>query len=119
MGMQPPGPPAKTNSRFRKILEWTGMVILLLIAVEAGFVFWYQHTATPVREFCDTVAVNDDFTAVRDRADKLELDSRELLPPAGDEKIIIFSKPPNGESQCQVQVRDGRVSRKQYHLYLI
>ena len=111
-------PAVKSKSRLRKVMMILLEVVIVFIVVEAGIVFLNRYTAKPARELCVSVAVGDDFPSLQSRAENLKFEIKEIPLLTSDEKLFIFSKQPNGESQCQVYVRNNQVITKKYILYL-
>ena len=111
-------PVNKSKSGIRKVLELLLMVVILFIVIEGGIVFFARYTAGPAKKFCGSVTVNDAFDGVRSRAVDLKFNIRQLKTTTTGEQRFKISKHLNSESHCLVYVKDGRVSKKQYFLYL-
>ena len=99
-------------------MELALTVIIVFIVVEGGIVLFVKYTARPAKQFCASVTVNEEFAGMRSRAQKLEFNITERKATTTGEQRFVISKPANGESNCVVYVKDGRVSKKEYFLYL-
>ena len=107
-----------TRNKLANILVIAASAILIFFALISGYVFWYMHTAKPAKEFCGSVKINSDLNEVQARAKAQGFELKEQPGKAGYEKMIVFSKRPNGESQCQVYIKENRIVKKRYVLYL-
>ena len=111
-------PEEKTKSRTRKILDVVLTVIITFVVIEAAIIIFVKLGAEPAKKFCESVAVNNDFSGLRLRAVKQGFDVRELKATTAAEQRFVITKKANEESHCLVYVRNGRVSKKDYFLYL-
>ena len=106
------------RNKLANILVIAASAILIFFALISGYVFWYMHTAKPIKEFCGSIKINSELNEVQDRAKAQGFEFKEKPAKAGHEKAIVFSKQPNGESQCQVYIKDNQIVKKRYVLYL-
>ena len=101
-----------------KVLVYASTVVLGLFILISGYVFWYMHTAGPAKEFCSSITVNSGFAMVQSRAREKGFEFKEKPGMEGYEKVFVFSKQPNGESQCHVFIKNNQVVKKRYVLYM-
>ena len=106
------------KSKLVCFLKNAAISILILFVLIGGYVYWYKYTAKPASELCNSVSINSAFDNVYSRAREMGFKVTERPSPIVNEKIFAFSKQPNGESQCLMYVKDHKVVKKQYVLYL-
>jgi len=109
---------SNARKKLVKVLVIATTAVLVFFVLIGGYVFWYMYTAKPAKEFCSSIEINSKFDTVQSRAKEQGFEFKEKPGKAEYEKVFAFSKQPNGESQCQVFIKNNQVIKKRYVLYL-